>query len=120
MEYGELTHEIIGAAIEVHKVLGPGFLEAIYQRALFHELFLRKLSVRAETSYEIRYKGELIGRPRLDIVVSGKVIVELKCASEITNVHFAQAMSYLKASGLRVALILNFGSPSLTWRRIIK
>lgn len=120
MEAQELTHQIIGAGMEVHRILGPGFLEAIYQRALLRELSLRGLGAETETLITIAYKGEVVGRHRMDVIVSGQVIVELKAVSEIAGIHVAQALSYLKATGLHVALILNFGEPSLTWRRVIQ
>jgi GxxExxY protein len=115
-----LTHKIIGAAMEVHKLLGPGFIESIYQRALLRELHLRDLTVQTEIQIEIKYKGQVIGKHRMDLVVSGLVIVELKAVSGIADIHLAQVLSYLKASGLQLALILNFGEPSLAWRRVAK
>ena len=120
MQTSALTHQIIGSAMEVHKLLGPGFIESVYQRALLHELALRGLSTQTERQIEIRYKGELVGKHRLDVIVSNLVVVELKAVSSIGDVHLAQALSYLKASRLQLALILNFGEPSLTWRRVVK
>ena len=120
MEYGELTRPIIGAAMEVHGLLGPGFLEAIYHRALSKELRLRGLTVETERRVEILYKGDIVGKHRMDFVVSGAVVVELKSVSAIVQVHVAQVLSYLTASRLPVGLILNFGEASLTWKRIVK
>jgi|SRR6516225_9048088 GxxExxY protein len=115
----KLTGEIIGAAMEVHSVLGPGFVEAIYQRALLHELKLRGFAVETEQQLNVRYKEAIVGTHRLDIVVNKVVIVELKAVTGIIEAHRAQTISYLKASGLNVALILNFGEPSLTFKRVV-
>jgi GxxExxY protein len=120
MQHSELTQEVIGSAMEVHKVLGPGFLETIYQRALLRELVVRGLTVESERPIEILYKGHTVGKHRLDIIVANAVVVELKAVNSIADVHLAQALSYLKASRLNVALILNFGEPRLTWKRVVK
>jgi GxxExxY protein len=115
----KLTGEIIGAAMEVHSVLGPGFVEAIYQRALLHELTLRGFAVETERQLDVVYKNRVVGVHRLDIVVERAVVVELKAVSGIADAHRAQAISYLRASGLHVALILNFGEPSLGFKRVV-
>jgi GxxExxY protein len=106
--------------MEVHSHLGPGYIESIYQRALLPELTVRGLSVQTESHIEILYKGYPVGKHRMDLVVCDLVIVELKAVTGIGEVHLAQALSYLKASGLQLALILNFGEPKLTWRRVVK
>jgi GxxExxY protein len=95
----KLTGEIIGAAMEVHSVSGPGFVEAIYHRALLHELRLRGFSVETEQQLDVRYKDAIVGAHRLDIVVNKVVIVELKAVTGIIEAHRTQAISYLKASG---------------------
>ena len=115
-----LTGKIIGAAMEVHRTLGPGFLESIYHRALIHELALCNLSCESELQIDVCYKNQLIGHHRLDIVVENTVIVELKAVSAIVDTHIAQTLSYLKATNLEVALIVNFGLPTLVWKRLIK
>jgi GxxExxY protein len=115
-----LTGQIIGAAMEVHRILGPGFVEAVYQRALIHELKIRGLGVETERRLEIHYKDAFVGMHRLDIVVDKAIVVELKAVSGIVEAHRSQAISYLRASGLEVALILNFGEPSLTFKRIVQ
>ena len=114
VEPAVLTHQII------HKLLGPGFAEAIYHRALLYELRLRGLAVQTESEVEIMYKGHSIGKHRMDLIVGSLVIVELKAVSGIADIHLAQTLSYLTASGLQLALILNFGERSLNWRRIAK
>lgn len=115
-----LTGQIIGAAMEVHRALGPGFIESIYHRALVHELGLRGLSYETDVEIAVRYKNQLIGQHRLDIVVRKTVIIELKAVSAIVDIHVAQTLSYLKATNMEVALIMNFSLPSLTWKRLIK
>ena len=120
MQSAALTYQIIGAAIEVHNILGPGFLESIYKHALLRELGLQGLRAASETEVAIAYKEHTVGNHRLDIVVEDTVIVELKAVSAITDVHIAQALSYLKATNIELALIFNFGAPSLVWKRLIK
>jgi len=120
MKHVGLTERIIGAAIEVHNLLGPGFLESIYQQALVHELIARDLSVSKEVGIRITYKDHLVGRHRLDVVVNGLVIVELKACHISQEVVLAQALSYLRATDLEVALVFNFGEPKLSWKRIIR
>jgi GxxExxY protein len=116
----ELTYSVIGAAMEVHRELGPGFLEAVYQRALAYELSLRGHSVELERALQVRYKGELVGDYRADMVVDAKLILELKAVSVINKAHLAQAHHYLAATGMELALILNFGAASLEHKRIIR
>lgn len=105
----ELTEQILGAAIEVHRVLGPGLLESIYEAALCHELTLRGLSFERQLEIELVYKGLRIKGQRLDLLVEGAVIVEVKSLAKLPEVAVAQTLSYLKATGLTRALILNFG-----------
>lgn len=104
-----LTHAVIGAAIEVHQVLGPGLLESLYERALCRELALRDIPYQRQVNIPVRYKDELIeGNLRLDLVVANTLIVELKAADRILPIHEAHLLSYLKLSGLHVGLIINF------------
>jgi len=110
----ELTGQIIGAAIEVHRVLGPGVLESVYERALCHELALRKLSFERQIAMPLQYKGiELEGGYRLDIVVEQKVILELKSIAQILPVHEAQLLTYMRLTNKPVGLIINFNVPVL-------
>jgi GxxExxY protein len=118
--YKELSFTIVGAAIEVHKTLGPGFLEVIYRNALVYELMTRGIKVEREKHLPVNYKGQLIGDYFADLVVDDKIILELKAISTIIKAHEAQAMNYLAATGLRLAIILNFGAPSLQHKRIVK
>jgi GxxExxY protein len=121
MKHAEITEKIIGAAFEVHKYLGNGFQEVIYQRALAYEMSLAGLEFAREIDQDIYYKdlSEPIGTRRADFVVEGKVLVELKALTQIEDVHWAQVLNYLKAYRLEVGLLLNFGSKSLTFKRLV-
>lgn len=109
----KLTKIIIGAAIEVHKILGPGLLESIYEEALCYELELRGLIVKRQVEIDILYKGKTIKGQRLDILVNDELIVELKSVSILPDVAMAQTLSYLKAANLKRALLINFGEKRL-------
>jgi len=117
--FEELSSRIIGAAIEVHRELGPGFLEAIYEEALKVELPEQSMHCDSQKEIKIEYLGVEIGVHRLDLLVEKKIIVELKAVKELTDIHFAQLRSYLKAAGLRVGLLLNFAKPTLEIRRVV-
>jgi GxxExxY protein len=121
LKYQDITEKIIGAAFEVHKFLGNGFQEVIYQRALAYEMYKSKLEFAREIGQDIFYKDleEPIGTRRADFVVEQKVLVELKALKEIEDVHLAQALNYLRAYKLEVGLLLNFGSKSLTFKRLV-
>jgi GxxExxY protein len=108
-----ITEQIIGAAIEVHRTLGPGLLESIYETALCHELALQAIRYETQKPVEVIYKKLIIRGQRLDILVEEEVIVELKATTKITDVYIAQTLSYLKATGLKKALLLNFGEQRL-------
>jgi len=116
----ELTGKIIGCAMEVHKVLGNGFQEVIYQRALAIELAAQGLSFVREQEMEIFYKGEHIGTRRADFFVEGRVMLELKAVIQLEDAHLAQAINYLEAYGIEVGLLINFGSKSLQFKRVMK
>ena len=114
------THAIIGAAMEVHRVLGPGFLEAVYQDALAVELTVRNIPFRREVELPVRYKGvALQAHYHADFICYDEVIVELKALARISGAEEAQIINYLKATGLRIGLILNFGAPSLQYPRFV-
>lgn len=116
----ELTSErIIGAAIDVHRALGPGFLEEACNRALRIALGQRGLSYHAEREIPLRYQGESIGTYRLDLAVEDSVVVELKALRRFEEVHFAQLRAYLRASGLQVGLLMNFNANVLAVRRVV-
>ena len=119
MKYEEITYKIIACAMEVHKKLGPGYPEYIYHRALVIEFKL--LHVKFEDEYEIRiyYKGEQVGIRRVDFLVEKIIPVEIKAATELSDVNIAQAKNYLEASGIEIGLLINFGSSSLQFKRMI-
>ena len=121
MKYKEVTEKIIGASFEVHKFLGNGFQEVIYQRALSYEFRKTGLDFAREIEQDIFYKDleEPIGTRRADFVVAGKVLVELKAITALEDVHLAQALNYLKAYKLDIGLLINFGSKSLEFKRLI-
>jgi GxxExxY protein len=104
-----ITEQIIAAAIEVHKVLGPGLLESIYEEALCHEFYLRGIPFVRQKDIEVIYKDVKIKGQRIDLLVNGEVIVEIKSLRRLEDVFTAQVLSYLKCTGLKRALLLNFG-----------
>jgi GxxExxY protein len=107
-ETEDLIHSVLGAAIDVHRNLGPGFIESVYKTAMCHELSLRKISFECEKPILIPYKTISIGGQRLDIVVAEQLILELKAVECLVSVHEAQILSYLKASRIRAGLLINF------------
>jgi GxxExxY protein len=113
MMQDSLTEKIIGAAIEVHRLLGPGLLESIYQEALCHEFSLRGISFERQLEVDVRYKDVIIKGQRMDILVERDVVVELQCVSKLPEIALAQTLSYLKATGLKRALLINFGERML-------
>lgn len=121
LKHKDITQRIIGAAFEVHKFLGNGFQEVVYQRALAIEMRKAGLEFAREIDQDIFYKDfpKPIGTRRADFVVAGEVLVELKAISELENVHEAQILNYLKAYRLEVGLLLNFGSKSLEIKRVV-
>jgi GxxExxY protein len=112
-ELNLISREVIGAAIEVHRLLGPGFLESVYENALGIEFTRRRVPFERQVPIEIVYKGQSVGQSRLDLVVAGKLIVELKAVSQILPIHVAQVISYLKAFGQPLGLLINFQVPVL-------
>ena len=117
--YKDLSYRIVGAAMEVHKVLGPGFLEAVYEESLAYELRLRDIPFERQKRLQVFYKGRNVGDYIADLVVDGKIILELKALSSLNKIHEVQAHNYLAATGLRLAILLNFGASSLQSKRII-
>ena len=118
-KHADLTHAIIGACMEVHTILGSGFQEVIYQRALSIELKLRGIEHSREHEMEVFYKDHLVGERRVDFFVEGKVMVELKAVSFMTDDHLAQGLNYLEAYNLEVGLLINFGARSLQYKRLL-
>ena len=121
LKYADITGKVLGCSFEVHKFLGNGFQEVIYQRALAYEMNRAGLTFAREINQEIYYRDmrEPIGTRRADFVVEGKVLVELKAVVQLEDVHWAQVLNYLKAYRLEVGLLLNFGSKSLTYKRLV-
>ena len=114
-----LTERILAAVFEVSNVLGSGFLEKLYCRALRQELRLAGLRAQSEVAFRVLYKGHPIGDYLADLVVEQQVVVELKCVDRLSNQHVAQCINYLRASSLRVALLVNFQRPKVEWKRIV-
>lgn len=107
-ETNELSRRVIGAAIEVHRVLGPGYLESIYEEALAIEMAARGIPFERQSAFSISYKGSVVGSGRVDFLVGGSLVVELKSAERLLELHKAQVISYLKATRTNLGLILNF------------
>lgn len=117
MKYGQLTHKIIGCAMEVHSTLSNGFQEVIYQRGLAYELGLKEVAFEREFEMPIYYKGLHIGNRRVDFLVEDCISVELKAVIQLEDAHLAQAMNYLEAYNLEIGLLINFGARSLKFKR---
>jgi GxxExxY protein len=120
--FREEVYAVVGAAIEVHRELGVGFLEAVYQEAMERELALRGIAFEAQRELVIHYKGQPLGKSYVcDILCFGNVLVELKAMDRLTGREEAQVINYLKSSGLLVGVLINFGSHGkLEWRRLVK
>jgi GxxExxY protein len=114
-----VTERILGASFKVLNTLGAGFLEKVYENALSFELRRNEMSVENQKIIRISYEGTVVGEYQADMVVNAKVIVECKAVSNLDPVHEAQLINYLKASGLRVGLLINFGRPKLMYRRLV-
>ena len=119
LEHEELTERIIGCAIEVHKKLGPGFLESIYENAFIIELQKQNIQVERQQEVVIKYDDFEVGRHRLDLIVNDTIVVELKAVKNIEDIHFAIVKSYLKALGKEHGLLINFSKPILQVKRVI-
>jgi GxxExxY protein len=119
-KHSDLTGKIIGCAMEVHKTIGNGFQEVIYQRALAIEFELQNIGFTRELEMQLHYKGNEIGTRRVDFLVEDVIMVELKAVIQLEDVHLAQAINYLEAYNLEVGLLINFGSKSLEFKRVMK
>ena len=118
-EFEELSSRVLAAAIEVHKALGPGFVEPIYQKAMHVALQHRAIPFERQKEFHIFFEGVDVGLQRLDLLVGEQIILELKAVAELAGIHFAQLRSYLKATGLHVGLLLNFNAPTLVIKRVV-
>lgn len=114
-----LTERIIGCAFKVSNTLGPGFLEGVYHAALVHELRKAGLQVEPEKPLSVLYEGIVVGEFFADILVENQIIIELKAVKTLDDAHFAQCLNYLKATNLRIALLINFGTPRIQIKRIV-
>lgn len=112
-ELDALASRVIGAAIEVHRVLGPGFLESVYEAALCSELEDRSITYVRQAVVEVSYKGRPVGESRLDLLVERRLVVELKAIDALAPIHIAQVLSYLRATDIHLALLINFNVPRL-------
>ncbi len=117
--FEDLSKKIIGAAIRVHRELGPGFLESIYEEALKVEFSEQGLHFDSQKEIKIEYLGVEVGTHRFDLIVENEIIVELKAVKELGDIHFVQLRSYLKVTGLKVGLLLNFSKPTLEVKRVV-
>ena len=118
-EYNKLTEKIIGIAIDIHKCLGPGFIERIYEKAFAFELEKRKVNFENQKVIQINYKETKLGSQRIDFLIEDEIIIELKAVSGLNDIHLAQMLSYLKTIDKRVGLILNFAKPKLEIKRVV-
>ncbi len=114
-----LVESVIGAAFEVSNTLGAGFLEKVYERALLRELKLQGIESRAQVTFPVIYKEQNVGEYFADILVEGRLVVELKCVDRLNNEHMAQCLNYLKASKMTLCLLVNFQKPVVEWKRIV-
>ncbi|MBN1442866.1 MAG: GxxExxY protein [Planctomycetes bacterium] len=119
MEFGELTEKIIGAAIEVHKTLGPGFVESIYEESLVIEFGERSISFQRQLVVPVFYRSRQVGQHRLDLLVEGEIVVELKAVRSFQPLHLAVTRSYLRATGRKHGLLLNFAAAVLQVKRVL-
>ena len=114
-----LTERVIGAILEVSNILGAGFLEKVYERALLKELALRRIRAVQQASFSVHYKCQYVGEYYADILVEDSLILELKCVERFCDEHVGQCLNYLRASGLTVCLLVNFYHPRVEWKRIV-
>jgi len=119
-ELEALVEKVIGAAYEVSNVLGAGFLEKLYETALIEELGLRGIRAQPQVLFPVTYKGKHIGTYMADLVVEGRLLVEVKCVDQLGNEQLAQCLNYLKASGIKLGLLINFRHPKVEWRRVVR
>ena len=117
--HSDITAEILSVAFEVHKIIGPGFVESVYLRSMLVECELRNIETDSEIELPIYYKNIKVGSRRADLLIKKKVIIELKAVTELNDHHLAQAIDYLEAFNLEVGLLLNFRSKSLQYKRVI-
>ena len=118
-QFEELSGRILAAAIDVHKALGPGFIEPIYQKAVEVALEHRGIPFESQKHIHVYFEEVDLGLQKIDLIVAGQIILELKAVKDLAEIHFAQLKSYLKATGLHVGLLLNFNAPTLVIKRVV-
>ena len=119
MIHRKLPYQVMKAAFEVHNTLGPGFAESAYEEALAYELELRGIPFERQKAVTVRYKERIVGKHRLDLIVDGKIVLEPKAVSALTDVFKQQTLSYLQTTGLRLGVLINFGRPRVEYTRIV-
>lgn len=119
MEINDITYQINGAVFEVNRILGAGFLEKVYENALLLELREKGLNVESQVPIQVNYKGCIVGEYFADIVVENKIILELKCVKSLDKAHVAQLLNYLKATGFKIGLLVNFTYPKAEIKRFV-
>ena len=119
LELEELSNQVIGACIAVHKAKGPGFLESIYENCLKIEFRKRGLKAEFQKEVDIFYEGEHVGSHKLDVLINDELVVELKAVKALEDIHFAQVRSYLRATDLKHGLLINFATLTLTPKRVM-
>lgn len=118
--HADITERVLGAAFRVHRALGPGFLESVYEEALVCELKHQGIPYQQQLAVPVLYRGQVVGNYRLDLLVDGKVIVELKTVKQFADIHIAIVQAYLAAANLQVGLLLNFAKQSLEHKRVYR
>jgi len=116
----ELVYQVVGCAMKVHQELGYGFLEKVYENSLMHLLNKENIQTKQQYPVPVHFDSVIVGEYYADIMIENKILIELKTVERITNAHFAQVLNYLKATGIRLGLLLNFGPRKLEYERIIK
>ncbi len=117
--YKDLSYEIMAATFEVHNTLGPGFLEKVYEKALLKELTSRGLRVEAQIEVRVLYKEQDVGTYFADLIVNNKILLELKAVENLNNLHKAQVLNYLKATGFKLGILINFGKERVEYKRLV-
>jgi GxxExxY protein len=116
--FRDLSYRVMAAVFEVHNELGPGFVESVYDEALAYELELCGIPFERQKTVQVSYKGRIVGSHRLDLVIDDKIVLELKAVSELTDIFKRQTLSYLKATDLKLGILINFGTPRVAYTRI--
>jgi len=116
----KLVYQVVGCAMKVHRELGYGFLEKVYENSLMHLFEKENIDAKQQYPVPVYFEGKMVGEYFADILIEGKILLELKTVEKIANVHYAQLLNYLKATGIRLGLLLNFGPRKLEYERLVK